>query len=87
MKRLMEDEYIHSKWEEWRQILKSENAGEECSQLLRRMELQEYDDEMEMLPEDMMETDRVEIVADQSEDIQARKKQKKNRSNGAQCRG
>lgn len=38
------DESQHSKWEEFRKLAKSEIANEECSQLLRRMEL-EYSDE------------------------------------------
>ena len=34
MKRLLEDESSHTKWEEFRKMVKSETASEECSQLL-----------------------------------------------------
>jgi len=45
---LMDDECNHSKWEEFRRMAKAGSSHEECSLLLRRMELQDSDDESEV---------------------------------------
>lgn len=46
-KKLVEDESNHSRWEEFRKMARSEATNEECSQLLRRMELQDSDEVIE----------------------------------------
>jgi hypothetical protein len=45
---LVEDESNHSKWEEFRRMAKMDSSHDECSQLLRKMELQDSDEEMEI---------------------------------------
>jgi len=45
--KLIYDESNHSKWEEFRRMAQSEGMGEECANLLRRMELEESDAEDE----------------------------------------
>ena len=54
-KSLLEDESHHSKWEELRRLAKTGSDHEECSQLLRRMELQDSKEEYE-IGEDAQDT-------------------------------
>lgn len=44
---LINEESTHSKWEEFRQLALSDNINEECSDLLKRMELEDSDSEVE----------------------------------------
>jgi hypothetical protein len=69
-------EYHHSKWEEFRKMAKADSTNEECSQLLRRMELEDSDGE-DVYMEDPNDKDVVEIVAAHFEEVQDRKKQKR----------
>jgi hypothetical protein len=45
---MLEDESHHSKWEEFRRLAKIGSDHDECSQLLRRMELQDSKEEDEL---------------------------------------
>lgn len=83
-KSLMEDESNHSKWEEFKRIAKAASSHEECSQQLRRMELQNSDDEMEIqdlddisVQEPNLEDDRFQLEAILIEDKQDKKKKKR----------
>jgi hypothetical protein len=83
-KSLMEDESNHSQWEEFRRMAKAASSQEECSQLLRRMELQDSDDEMDTedledisMQETLMEEDNIQLEAGLFEAKQDKKKQKK----------
>lgn len=76
-KSLVEDKSNHSRWEEFRRMAKSETANEECSQLLRRMELQDSDEEIDDIAKDTSMQDVVEEEAKQFEVMHQRKKQKR----------
>jgi hypothetical protein len=71
----LSEESHHSKWEEFRRMEKADTANEECSQLLRRMELQDSDEDV--CNEDLIGKDDVEIEATHFEEVQGRKKQKR----------
>lgn len=71
---LFNDESQQSKWEEFRKLAKSDIANEECSQLLRRMELQDSDEEEDEMMEDLISKDAVTIEAENFEKNQGRKK-------------
>ena len=43
---LLEEESQHSKWEQFRRMAKEGSSHEECSQLLRKMERQDSDEEV-----------------------------------------
>jgi len=59
-------------------MAKADTANEECSQLLRRMELQDFDEEdVCNCNEDLIGKDDVEIEAAHFEEVQGRKKQKR----------
>lgn len=44
---MISDESHHSKWEEFRRMAKQDSATEECSALLRRMELEASEEELD----------------------------------------
>lgn len=44
-----EEESRHSRWEQFRKFASNDTATEECSTLLKRMELEASDDEEELL--------------------------------------
>jgi hypothetical protein len=84
-KSLMEDESNHSKWEEFRRMAKAASSQEDCSQLLRRMELQDSDDEMDTevmedisMEETIMEEDNIQLEAGLFEATQDKKQKKDN---------
>lgn len=77
MKSLSTDDSQHSKWEEFRQMARNDIANEECSQLLRRMELQDSDEDEDKMMEDTISKDEVEIKVTQIEENLGRKKQKR----------
>lgn len=77
LKSLVEDESNHSRWEDFRRMARSETANEECSQLLRRMELQDSDEELDDIVENEAVQDVVEEEANQFEVLHERKKQKR----------
>lgn len=52
---LISDESHHSKWEEFRRMAKQESATEECSSLLRRMELEVLEEEANPSDTEMMD--------------------------------
>ena len=74
MKSFFTEELQHSKWEEFRKLAKADTANEECSQLLRRMELQDSDNEEEELLQEVNTTDEVELEAAQFEENHGRRK-------------
>lgn len=77
MKSFLTEESQHSKWEEFRRMAKSETANEECSQLLRRMELQESDEEEDGMMEDLNSQEELVTQAEELEEQLRRKRQKK----------
>lgn len=77
LKSFFNDESQHSKWEEFRKLAKSDMENEECSKLLRRMELQDSNEEEDEMMEDLMEEDRMNLEAEKFEEVQGRKKQKR----------
>lgn len=77
MKSLFTDESQHSKWEEFRQMARIETANEECSQLLRRMELEDSEDDGNEIMADIISKEEIEKEATQIEENLGRKKQKK----------
>lgn len=58
-------------------MAKSNLANEECSQLLRRMELQDSDEEEDEVMEDLLEQDTATVEAENFEEKQGKKKQKR----------
>ena len=56
------DESHHSKWEEFRRMARADTANEECSQLLRRLELQDSDEDEDDMTEVLTDKGAVEIV-------------------------
>lgn len=77
MKSFLTEESQHSRWEEFRRLAKSETANEECSQLLRRMELQELDEEEEGMMEVLEAQEELTIEVNDVEENPRRKKQKR----------
>jgi hypothetical protein len=63
-------------------MAKSETANEECSQLLRRMELQESDEEEDGMMEDLNSQEELVTQAEELEEQLRRKRQKKQRQWG-----
>jgi hypothetical protein len=55
-KHFIDDESHHSKWEEFRKLAKVGSAHEECSQLHRRLELQDSHDQEEELQQQLVMT-------------------------------
>jgi len=74
LKSFFNDESQHSKWEEFRRLAKTEMANEECSQLLKRMELQESDEEEDVTMDELPNQDGVVRKAEMFEEIHERKK-------------
>jgi hypothetical protein len=77
MKSLFTDESQYSKWEEFRQMARIETANEECSQLLRRMELEDSEDDGDEIMADIISKEEIEKEATQIEENLGGKKQKK----------
>lgn len=50
---ILSDESHHSKWEEFRNLAK-EGVSDECSRLLKRMELEDSDEEYDLLDDEMV---------------------------------
>jgi hypothetical protein len=86
IKSLFTDESQHSKWKEFRQTARIETANEECSQLLRRMELEDSEDDGDEIMADIISKEEIEKEATQIEENLGRKKQK-NISSGGLSRG
>lgn len=90
----MLDESHKAKWEEFRKLAKSDTANEECSQLLRRMELQDSDEEEESLTDDFFlpmkesdtATDKLEMEMDRFEETLDKKKPKRQKNWGPTLR-
>lgn len=60
---MVEEESRHSRWEEFRRIASRDMATEECSNLLKKMELEESDNEEELNSEDdMMSMEKAGLV-------------------------
>jgi len=85
---MLEDESHHSKWEEFRRMVKTGSDHEECSQLLRRMELQDSDDEDEFGETDLdtqmtLEDDYMGTVEETVEEkiVEAQDKKQKRKTN------
>lgn len=78
-KSFCEDESQHSKWEEFRRMAKSETTDEECSQLLRRMELQDSDEEQDVDMDDLTTLEKEDIQADKMVEDLEKKRPKRQR--------
>lgn len=77
LKSFFSDESQHSKWEEFRSMAKTEMANEECSQRLKRMELQESDEEEDVTMDELPNQDGVVRKVEMFEEIHETKKQKR----------
>lgn len=78
----VEDELNHSKWEEFRRLAKMDSSHEECSQLLRKIELQNSEGDMEdqdlcSLEDATLEEDDAQSKANVFEVQQDKKKKKR----------